>query len=109
METMNTNETPAELNTSGAYFAFEVVSAAAAIASATAATPAQVTGELITTLEALYFAPTFTVKRISPEAAEAFRALPQFVESGSRFLMLGSAQIAINVKLNGQAVLARIN
>lgn len=70
---------------------------------------ADAANEITAAMLELIAAPSFTVKRIGPEAAEAFRALPEFRATGSRFVLFGDAQIRIETKLNGVAVLARIN
>lgn len=70
---------------------------------------AEAANEITAALLELISSPSFTVKRIGPEAAQAFRALPEFQATGRRFLIFGGAQIRIETKINGVAVLARIN
>ena len=69
----------------------------------------ETTAEIARAVAALLVAPAFTVRRIGPEAAALFRALPEYQATGCRFVMFGEAQIRIETKLNGVAVLARIN
>ena len=72
-------------------------------------TRADAANELTRALLELLAAPSFSVRRIGPEAARAFRSLEETQSTGGRWMIFGDAQIRIEVKLNGQAVLARIN
>jgi len=72
-------------------------------------TRANAANELTRVLLDLLTAAPFSVRRIGPEAARAFRSLEETQINGGRWMHFGDAQIRIEVKLNGQAVLARIN
>jgi len=86
-----------------------VIDAAPAPAAFDAAATADARNELTRVLLDLMTAPSFSVRRIGPEAASTFRALEETRSNGGRWMLFGDAQIRIEVKLNGQAVLARIN